>query len=141
LAWAVARHRDGRHLHLLAFLGVGLAVTLALVGIDRLLIKPRPTELQPGNAPALIQVEGEHVPAPIDDPRPNQPAVPPWAKCATLAAWLHASDPDLHVVRPERSAYCYVIDAGVGNHHRRKHLRNSPRRGLGPFSNRSLGRG
>jgi hypothetical protein len=103
----------GRPLHLLAFLGVGLAVTLALVGIDRWFVRPRPTELQPASAPALIQVEGQHAPAPIDDPPPNRAGVPQWAKCATLAAWLHANDPDLRIVRPTGAAFCYVIDADV----------------------------
>ena len=67
-------HRDRQFLYLLGFLGVGLVVTLALVGIDRWFMRPRPTELQPGIAPALIQVEGQHAPAPIDDPPPSRPA-------------------------------------------------------------------
>ena len=75
-------HRDGRPLHLLAFLGVGLVMTLTLVGIDRLFVKPRPQ-------------------------------APQWAKCQTLAAWLHANDPDLRVVHPPGAAFCYAFDADV----------------------------
>jgi hypothetical protein len=35
-------NRDGRPLFLLLALGVGLVVTLALMGVDRWLVKPRP---------------------------------------------------------------------------------------------------
>ena len=39
--------------------------------------------------------------------------MPQGAKCQTLAAWLHANDPDLRVVRAPGAASCYVIDGDV----------------------------
>ena len=42
--------RSSRLLFLLLVPGVGLVVTLALVGVDRWLIKPRPMDLLPGDA-------------------------------------------------------------------------------------------
>jgi hypothetical protein len=39
---AAAKRRDGRPLRLLAFLGVGLVITLALVGADRWFVSPGP---------------------------------------------------------------------------------------------------
>jgi hypothetical protein len=57
---------------LLAFLGVGLAVTLALVGIDRWFVRPRPTEqVRPDPA------QGWEV-WPLDDAA-NRPKAPQWA--------------------------------------------------------------
>jgi hypothetical protein len=99
-------NRDGRPLHLLVTLGVGLVITVALVGIDRWFVKPRPTE-QAHPDPAQ-----EWEVSPLDDTA-NRPSVPQWAKCATLAAWLHAHDPDLRVVHPPGAAFCYVIEADV----------------------------
>ena len=41
-ATLAAMHRDGRPLFLLLTLGVGLAVTLALIGVDRWFVRPGP---------------------------------------------------------------------------------------------------
>jgi hypothetical protein len=82
--------RDGRPLHLLAFLGVGLVITLALVGVDRWFVRPRPTELLP-------------------DPAANRSDPPPWMKCLYLEAALMDA-PGLRVVHPDPSGVCYVFD-------------------------------
>jgi hypothetical protein len=86
-------NRDGRPLHLLAFIGIGLAVTLALVGVERWLVRPRPTEL-------------------LSDPPENRPDQLPWMKCHYLEPALMDAR-GLRVVHPDGSAYCYVIDADV----------------------------
>ena len=98
-----AINRDARPPHLLAFLAVGLAVALALVGVDRWLVRPRPTE-QAHPDPAQA---GEVSPP---DDAANQPDPPPWMKVSYLEKALAYGAPDLTMVQPDpRSPVCFVF--------------------------------
>ena len=107
--------RDRQFLQLLAFLGVGLAVTLAFVGVDRWFLHPRPPETQADAPSTPADYKGRRLryPVPSDNPPADLPGRPPWTKCDELAGLLREQAPGLRVVHPDGSAYCYVIDADV----------------------------
>ena len=54
----------------------------------------------------------EWPPSPRSPPA-DLPDRPPRTKCDELAGLLHEQAPGLRVVHPDRSAFCYVIDADV----------------------------
>jgi hypothetical protein len=88
----------------LLVLGGGFVLLLRLVVVDRWLVKPRPTEPQPTEAPPDLRMVTAGAAA-------NRPDRPPWMTVTTLEGLLRDEAPGLHVVRPEPSAgYCCVCD-------------------------------